>query len=201
MEKKSLKVGPAVWARSALARGVRLGTIIMLAGIGVMMGCTQIISPTPQPFGQQQAMQSPPQPAPIIYPNRGQSPQREEDDKYQCYVWAKQTSAFDPVAPIQPTAPPPGPQVARGGLVEGGAVGALGGLAAGSLFGQAGKGAAIGAMAGGLIGGMMRREQMQQMAFQQEQYEKQQGAILQQKRSEYNRAFGACMSGRGYTVN
>jgi hypothetical protein len=48
---------------------------------------------------------------------------------------------------------------------------------------------------------MMRREQMQQMALQQEQYEKQQGAILQQKRSEYNRAFGACMSGRGYTVN
>lgn len=139
--------------------------------------------------------------SPIIYPNRGQSPQQEETDKMQCYSWAKQTSGFDPMAPIQPTAPPPGPEVAQGGLLRGGAGGAAAGLAAGSLFGQAGKGAAVGAMTGGLVGGMRRREQVQRMDFEQQQYLQQQGTILQQKRGGYNRAFGACMSGRGYTVN
>jgi hypothetical protein len=138
---------------------------------------------------------------PIIYPNRGQSAEQEEKDKMQCYNWAKQTSGFDPMAPPRPTAPPPGPEVAQGGMFKGGAAGALGGLAIGSLSGQAGKGAEIGAIAGGLFGGMRRREQMQRMAFEQEQYMQQQAAILQQKRSQYNRAFGACMSGRGYTVN
>jgi hypothetical protein len=157
-------------------------------------------SPGGQSGGAPQAQYVPPG-NPIIYPNRGQSPKQEETDKMQCYNWAKKTSGFDPMAPVQPTAPPPGPEVAQGGLVKGGAAGALGGLAIGSLSGQAGKGAAIGAIAGGLLGGMRRREQMQRMAFEQQQYVQQQTAILQQKRSEYNRAFGACMSGRGYTVN
>jgi hypothetical protein len=138
---------------------------------------------------------------PIIYPNRGQSPKQEETDKMQCYNWAKKTSGFDPMAPVQPTAPPPGPQAAEGGAFKGAAAGALGGLAIGSLSGQSGKGAEIGAIAGGLFGGMRRREQMQRMAVEQEQYMQRQTAILQQKRSEYNRAFGACMSGRGYTIN
>lgn len=173
----------------------------MLAGIGIVIGCTQVISPSPSPYTQQQAMKPPPPPpAPIIYPSRGQSPSQEDYDKYQCYTWAKQTSGFDPMAPVQPTAPPPGAEVAQGGALKGGALGAGVGLAAGSLFGEAGAGAAVGAMAGGLIGGMMRREQMQRIAFQQEQYAQQQGAILQQKRNEYDRGFGACMTGRGYTV-
>ncbi len=119
----------------------------------------------------------------------------------QCYNWAKQTSGFDPMAPVQPTAPPPGPEVAQGGMFRGAALGAAGGAAIGSLSGDAGKGAAIGSIGMGLLGGMRRREQVQRMAFEQEQYVQQQGAILQQKRGQYNRAFGACMTGRGYTIN
>ncbi len=82
----------------------------------------------------------------------------------------------------------------------GATVGALGGLAIGSLSGNAGKGAAIGAMGGGLVGGLRRREQMKQMAVEQQQYVNQEEAAYGQKRNTYNRAFSACMEGRGYTV-
>ncbi|MGH7355628.1 MAG: hypothetical protein ACRELS_13755, partial [Candidatus Rokuibacteriota bacterium] len=64
----------------------------------------------------------------------------------------------------------------------------------------AGKGAAIGAATGALFGGMRRRDDM---AAQQQQYDQamaQQQAAMAQGSSTYNRALGACMAGRGYTV-
>ncbi len=173
---------------SAVAIGFLLGSILLLAGPGVNCAFAQ---------GQQQY---PPNWKPIIYPSKGQTQQQQDMDNYQCYSWAKQDTGFDPMAPIQPTAPPPPAQGAQGGAFRGGAVGALGGLAIGSLFGEAGKGAAIGAIGGGLFGGMRRREQMESMAVQQDQYVMQQQAIYSQNRNNYNRAFTACMEGRGYTV-
>ncbi len=144
--------------------------------------------------------QYPPNWSPIIYPSQGQTQQQQEMDKFQCYSWAKETSGFDPMAPIQATAPPPPAQAPVGGVAKGGAGGAVVGLAAGSLAGEAGKGAAIGAAAGGLIGGMRRREQVQRQVVAQEQWADQQEAAYTQKRNTYNRAFTACMEGRGYTV-
>ena len=138
--------------------------------------------------------------SPIIYPSKGQTSQQQEMDRFQCYTWAKETSGFDPMAPVQATAPPPPAQAPVGGAGKGAAGGAVVGLAAGSLSGEAGKGAAIGAAAGGLIGGMRRREQVQRQMVAQEQYAAQQEAAYTQKRNTYNRAFTACMEGRGYTV-
>jgi len=60
------------------------------------------------------------------------------------------------------------------------------GAAVGAIAGDAGKGAAAGAVLGGVRG---RR---QSMAAQQAQQ--------QETRSAYDRAFAACMEGRGYTV-
>ena len=177
--------------------------LVVLLGVSLLAGCAtlggQASSP---PSAPQSAPQYPPAWNPIIYPMRGQTPQQEEADKYQCYNWGKETSGFDPMAP-PPAAPSPGPNVAQDtakGAAIGGAGGALGGLAIGSLFGAAGKGAAIGAVAGGLIGGIMRREQVDKEAAAQQQRTNQQVADYQQKRNTYNRAYTACMEGRGYTV-
>jgi len=144
--------------------------------------------------------QYPPNWSPIIYPSKGQTSQQQEMDRFQCYTWARETSGFDPMAPVQATAPPPPAQAPVGGAGKGAAGGAVVGLAAGSLAGEAGKGAAIGAAAGGLIGGMRRREQVQRQMVAQQQYAAQQEAAYNQKRNTYNRAFTACMEGRGYTV-
>jgi len=132
---------------------------------------------------------------PIIYPSKGQSTKQQEQDQSECYQWAKQKSGFDPMAEPTATTPPPA-EGAPARPVRGAAVGALAGLAIGSLTGEAGAGAAIGAAAGGLFGGIRRRHQ----AEQQQQWADQQAATYENNRANYNRAFSACMTGRGYTV-
>jgi len=130
---------------------------------------------------------------PYVYPSRGQSNQQMEQDKFSCYQWAKGQTGFDPMQAPTATAPPP---QQKGGVLRGAAGGAALGAAVGAIAGNAGKGAAIGAASGGIIGGARKRQSQQE----QEQYAQQQSAQYNQQRSEYNRAWSACMSGRGYTV-
>ncbi len=138
---------------------------------------------------------------PMVYPAKGQSQEQMEKDKFECYSWAKKQTGFDPMQVPQATAPPPQQQQRSGGAVRGAAGGALAGAAIGKLSGgSASKGAAWGAAGGGLVGGMRhsRRRQADQQA--QQQWEQEQAANYAHQRNQYNRAFGACMEGRGYTV-
>ena len=79
------------------------------------------------------------------------------------------------------------PRAPRGAGI-GAAIGALGGAAAGAaigaIAGDPGKGAAIGAVAGGVGGGVI-------------------GGTHQYAKSKegYDKAYAACMSGRGYSVS
>jgi hypothetical protein len=130
---------------------------------------------------------------PIVFPAKGQSAQQTEQDKYSCYSWAKGQTGFDPMQVPTASAPPP---EKKGGAVKGAAVGAVGGVAIGAIAGNAGKGAAIGAVSGGIIGGVRRAKSNKD----QEKYAQDQAAGYDQKRSTYNRAWGACMEGKGYTV-
>lgn len=130
----------------------------------------------------------------IIYPAKGQSQEQVERDKYDCYQWARQQTGFDPMQAAQTSSPPK--EAPKGGVVRGAAGGAAVGAAVGAIGGNAGKGAAMGAVGGGLVGGMRRSAQVRE-----QQYAAQQQATLdKQKRDLYNRAFGACLEGRGYTV-
>lgn len=126
----------------------------------------------------------------FIYPAKGQSPQQQQRDEGECYTWAKNRTGIDPVTGAGMQAPPPSQQptgeVARG--VVGGAVrGAVIGEVAG---GDAGTGAAVGAVMGG-VRGAARKQRNQQQAAQQAQ-----ASAAQQ----FQRAYGACLEGRGYTV-
>lgn len=131
---------------------------------------------------------------PVIYPAKGQTAQQQASDDGACHAWAKQTTGIDPVALAQ--TPPPassGAAVGGGERVAGAARGALGGLAIGAIAGDAGEGAAIGAVVGTMAGGHRAR---QNQAAQQEQAQGQQQQLLQ----TYQRAYGACMEGRGYVI-
>jgi hypothetical protein len=130
---------------------------------------------------------------PYVYPTQGQSNKKMEQDKYSCYQWAKGQTGFDPMQAPTTTAPPP---PTKGGALKGAAGGALLGAAVGAIAGDAGTGAAIGAASGGIIGGARRAKSTQE----QQQYAEQQAAGYEQQRNGYNRAWGACMEGRGYTV-
>jgi hypothetical protein len=136
----------------------------------------------------------------MIYPNQGQSNEQMEQDKFQCYSWAKQQSGFDPMAPPTATAPPPQQEARQGGVGRGAVRGGLVGVAAGAIAGDAGKGAAIGAASGALVGGMRRNDQVRNEKQKQEQWEQQQVQQYAQGRNSYNRAYAACLEGRGYTV-
>jgi hypothetical protein len=142
----------------------------------------------------------PPSTQPYIYPVRGQSPQEQERDRGECYSWAVQQTGFDPSNPQVQTGPPPEAGPPQGGMFGGAAKGAAVGAIGGAIGGDAGKGAAIGAAAGAVFGGMRRRRWMEAEEYQQMSYKAQQQAALSEGRSNYNRAFGACMAGRGYTV-
>lgn len=131
----------------------------------------------------------------FVYPNKGQSAEQTDKDKYACYEWAKQQSGYDPMAAQANVAPPPPPP--QGGVARGAARGAVGGAVIGEIAGEdAGKGAAVGAAAGGMLGGMRQRE----ARMQQEQQYQQQAAASAGRTDTYNRAFAACLEGRGYTV-
>jgi hypothetical protein len=131
---------------------------------------------------------------PIIYPAQGQSPQQQQKDEGECYVWAKNSTGIDPAAVA--AAPAPAPQ--SGPAVGGGerARGALRGAAVGGIIDGgdgAGKGAAVGVVAGGV---RARNNQQSQNAQAQQQAQSQkQGAI-----DTFYRAQGACLEGRGYTI-
>lgn len=131
---------------------------------------------------------------PIIYPAKGQSPQQQQADEGECYVWAKNNTGIDPTAVA--AAPAPAPQT--GPAVGGGerARGALRGAVVGGIIDGgdgAGKGAAVGVVAGGV---RARNNQKSQNAQAQQQSQSQkQGAM-----DTFNRAQSACLEGRGYTI-
>ena len=137
-----------------------------------------------------------------VYPQRGQSPQQQEFDRGQCYSWAVQQSGFDPANPqVASAAPPPMSGPPQGGMFRGAAGGAALGAVGGAIGGNAGRGAAIGAGVGALFGGFRRMRWQEEQQQQQQSYQAQQQGARAQGHANYNRAFGACMAGRGYTVS
>jgi hypothetical protein len=130
---------------------------------------------------------------PIVYPAKGQSVDQQKRDEGECFVWARDYTGVDPAAVAQQ--PPPQQSSSWGGGERaGGAVrGALGGAAIGAIAGDTGQGAAIGAVAGTMLGG--RRARQNAAARDQAAAGQSQAQI-----DTFNRAYGACLEGRGYTV-
>jgi hypothetical protein len=134
--------------------------------------------------------------APIIYPAKGQSATLQQKDDGECYGWAKKTTGIDPTTMTSTPAPTSTSTVGGGERVHGAARGALGGAAIGAIAGDAGKGAAIGATAGTMAGGARARQKQAHAQQASAQSQAQNASALE----TYNRAYGACMEGRGYTL-
>ncbi len=128
-----------------------------------------------------------------VYPNQGQAKDQQEKDELDCYRYGRDQTGFDPMAVPTATAPPP---EQKGSLLGGAARGALLGAAVGAVGGDAKKGAGYGAAAGGVMGGMRKNSSRKK----QDQWEKEQSQNYANNRNNYNRAYAACLEGRGYTV-
>lgn len=142
-----------------------------------------------------------------FYPTQGQSAAQQDRDRYECYLWARKQTGFDPSSPqlaphqrlqVIPTTPPPGQDTA---------VGAVTGAVIGAVVappGRSAEGAAVGAIAGAAIGTTSeaaRQEQAERIQRGYDRQEAQRMARLEQQASSYRRAMAACLEGRGYTVH
>jgi hypothetical protein len=134
-------------------------------------------------------------------PQRDQTPEQQDRDRYECYNWAVRETGFDPsrraIRPEQRQAAVPAPSsaAALGGAVVGAVLGA-----AVSSPGNAGSGAIVGGVAGGLLGAAAQEsanaEAERYNRAQTRRYDRGYGREL----SEYRRAMSACLEGRGYSV-
>ena len=135
---------------------------------------------------------------PIVYPVNDQTAEQQAKDQEECRQWATGQSGYDLASAPAPAAAPQANETrirdskAVKGAVAGAAVGGLGG----SMGGQFGKGAAAGAAVGMTLGAIKEnREKTQgsQAAAQASNQDAEQAA-------NYNKAYAACLEGRGYTV-
>jgi len=131
----------------------------------------------------------------IVYPAQGQNQEQQTTDEGECRQWATQNTGVDPLQVANAATSQGTPQQDRK-VVKGAAGGALAGVAVGAIAGDAGKGAAIGATAGGLGGAVQRRRQQTAQQSSAQQTQAQQQAML----GKYEKAYRACLSGRGYSV-
>jgi hypothetical protein len=140
----------------------------------------------------------------VIYPSKGQSNEQMEQDKFQCYSWSKNESGFDPMVLPTASTPPPAKEAQQGGVARGAVRGTLAGGAIGAIAGNSKSdtrtGLRAGAATGALVGGMRRNNQVKKEDQQRKNWEQQQVNEYAQGRTNYNRAYAACMEGRGYSV-
>ncbi len=135
----------------------------------------------------------------MIFPGQGQSNETMEKDKYSCYGWAKEQTGFDPMkAPATTTAPPS--QTNQGSTARSAGRGALGGAVLGVIIGDNSKSAARGAVAGGLIGGVRQNYKNNTVDQKTQEWQQREANNYANNRNKYNRAYSACLEGKGYTV-
>jgi len=120
-----------------------------------------------------------------VFPAKNQTAEQTQKDESYCYDWAIKNSGIDPLnmQPVKPDSVKTGP---NGAMVAGAAKGAAAGVAIGAI-----------AVAGGLAG---RRARKQNEKAQQQQAQANAQAATQAQVENFIKAYKACLTGKGYTV-
>lgn len=186
-------------------RGIA-GIAVLSALVLGVAGCESAPPPRPAPpsgWGSGPYGYGPPPPNTTVYayPQRGQSPDEQNKDRYECSLWAVHQTGFDPSAPNVPpqyrvvaSGPPPG---------TGTAIGAIAGAVLGAAISpdwDRGAGAIFGGLTGAMIGSASDASRAQQSEVEMSEQQRQQAVATAQKATDYRRAISACLEGRGYSV-
>lgn len=171
----------------------------VLLSLGLLSACAEVPQRGVATERQRIAEEAPPPTTQVyFYPTRGQSPEQQDRDRYECYNWAVKQTGFDPTRSLPPQeritvvpARAPG-ETTVGAAIAGAVIGAMV-----SSPRNAGGGALVGAAAGGLLGAAAESNQQQQV----ERIETRRGDNrYRRETAEYRRAMSACLEGRGYSV-
>jgi hypothetical protein len=198
---RTAKIGPEL--RRGAARGFRalplLGLLLLTACYPASYRAVPVSSPDAA------SRPTPPLTQVYFYPKLGQTTEQQSRDHYECYNWAVSQTGFDPGQSAIPTdqrvrvvpMPPPGYNTAT--MAIAGAV--LGALIGGPR--HAAGGAVIGATGGAIAGAASDSAMMEAAHRQEEAYtaqDKAREARLAEQSLGFRRAMGACLEGRGYSV-
>lgn len=168
------------------------GLMFFAASAGCVTAPSRPIAPAPRPETRV-----------FVYPQRDQSADRQDRDRYECHNWAVGQTGFDPSASYVPphlrvvvsSGPPPGTGIATGAVA-----GAVIGAAVSNPW-ESGRGALFGAIAGAALGGIVESAAAQQARERaQTNAEYVRAAELEEQARSYVRALTACLAGRGYAV-
>ena len=135
---------------------------------------SQSVAPLPSPDATPKSLSS--SLGVYVFATNGHAPDLQSKDEGSCFSWAKGQTGIDP------TAPPPPTQAA-------------------TATQQTAPDPSKGSGAKGAAGGEQEQAQQQQAQAQvQQQAQAQATAQEDDRKSTYNKAFSACMEGKGYTV-
>jgi len=127
-----------------------------------------------------------------VYPAKNQTDEQMGRDKEECHDWAVKQTGVDPAK----LAAEASTQQQKSGGMGGAAGGAGMGAARGAMSGDAAGGAVQGIGIGRLLHAVRARRQMEEQQDAAAQAQQQRQTLL----GRYDRAYGACLTGRGYTV-
>jgi len=174
--------------------GRRLRSASAGAALALLLGGC-VVAP-PHAYAPPPPAVPPPQSTVYFYPELSQDEAKQDRDRYECYRWAVREAGVDPgMTPVRYVPPPPG--VVRDGaeVVAGAATGAIVGAAVSSPR-NTGQGMVLGAIFGTMIGAAAHEARVQSA----EQAYARHVSAQQVPVSNFRRAMGACMTGRGYRV-
>jgi hypothetical protein len=174
----------------------RVGALIIMGGLLVACETTQPTRTVRAPA----APAAPPQRV-FFYPERAQTAEQQDRDRYECYNWAVRETGFDPSRrPLvreqrQAVVPAPSGATTFGAAVVGAVLGA-----AVSGPGNAGKGAIVGGVAGGMLGAAAESSAQADAEQYNEAAARRNDRRYGHEMTDYRRAMSACLEGRGYSV-
>lgn len=176
--------------RGALAAASLALAALVLPGAG---GCAHPGRAAPA------VREQPPAPPLYFYPRHGQSAERQDRDRYECYRWATRQTRFDR-GRERAAAPRPVQVLSTRPPIADTFAGAAAGALIGSAVTWSGEGAAIGAAVGAVAGAVSdlhrehgRRELERSLSEAPE-------PAATGRAGDYRRAMEACLEGRGYAV-
>lgn len=175
--------------------------LLLLAPALLLSGCVVDSSSAYYADAAESAAEPVP-PQVYFYPTQGQTPERQERDRYECYNWAVSRTGFDPSRrPLPPSQrgvvvpPRPTGEATVGGALIGAIIGA-----AVSDSRNAASGAIVGAAAGGLLGAASESAQADEDARRYAASQAAAAAGNGRAAADYQRAMSACLEARGYSV-
>jgi hypothetical protein len=130
---------------------------------------------------------------PVVYPAKGQTAAQQERDQFECHQWATKDTGVDPVALAEQKLAATPPAQGKG---HSAAAGAGLGAAGGAMEGDAAAGAARGFGIGRMVSVMRSKRQLRE----QQSANAQEASAMQTQLDTYDRAYAACLTGRGYSV-